>query len=307
MELNMACDKKDKILCCTKIYQKIFTYNRNTNTLESVLFIKPLFCGSICPEDCEINEYDEGSSDLQYITTSVNSCEECRENSGCTSNLAVYFEKSTCSLQQKIVSSSEEAESFISDDMGLVLYKECTSVLLSDSSPSEYQNVLLENAEKSSDCIRPCCYLMTNNKYGCIKIPKPYCDKEKIHQFIDNEIEILDTIVIDDENSDCENANCFPGSTKDNLSAFTKSDNYNCGACCINDTCYEICDSDAEGADVYVNQVLGLEKPILKYELAKFGPRVSASQICKTLQGKFLGYNTLCDQGRCSHYKIIIK
>jgi hypothetical protein len=308
---NMSCEDNDKVLCCKKIYKKIFVEDTQTGTLKPVLMIQPVFCALLCPEDCEENVFDfsDPSIEFDYVNKVVETCAECLEDAGCSENFAIFFDSKSCSFfEQSVVSQQESVElASASEHVFLVEFIPCSNVPLSRSSPTEHNSITENFSKNFSECFKPCCYLLENNTYGCCEIHESKCNILDIQNYIPKfNLNILETKIIEGSES-CLNTSCY-----ENVPHFSEKINENCGICCILNSCYYLCNIKKKNVKDYCLKILGISPPAELLETNFISTEndhdnISAQELCNALQGVFKGYNTVCDENQCDNQKIFFK
>lgn len=295
------CNNNEKIFCCTKFFKLIESFNAVDSIITKTYLVKPVLCREVCPEECELISFDETKT-AQYVTTVASSCDECFKYNGCEINYAIFFNTIDCQLEEVQSSSLEEAQTLVTDTKLLVEFIPCLSSPLSKTDSALYYQLLTEQISKCKSCHKPCCYMLENDTVGCIKIPEADCNPENLRHILNTEINIVNTVVSGNNGETCEGKNCFNQTQNALLDNDTKSGR--CGACCLGEECIHICDVDIKHLDTYIKNTLNINVPInnLLFE----NNIVSAQNLCKALQGNFLGYHTICGSGLCLKNRIIV-
>jgi hypothetical protein len=294
------CNDNEKIFCCTKLYRTIESFNHETYETTSTQLIVPVLCKSVCPDECEASVFDPAKQS-QYVTNIVSSCEECFANNGCAINYAIFFNKTTCSLEEIEVASLVDAENQVTETKILIEFIPCLSAPLSKADPTEFSKLLKQQLSNYEECHKPCCYLLENNTAGCVKLPVDDCDIEVLNKKLNTNARIINVMIVGNFGQSCDDVNCFdlPKNANLNINLGTQF-----GACCINNNCINISDVDADSVNLYVDNVLNINNTNLK-DLAFETGIISAKDLCTALQGIFMGYNTRCNPNICVKTRII--
>jgi len=298
----MSCDESEKVYCCTTLHSTIETYDSGTGNVTKTRSITPIVCLYVCPDECETVAFDE-DLDTQYVTSIVNSLNECSSLEGCEHNYVLLFNSTSCVFTEHIVDNLATAESLTSDTISIVEFIPCLSSFLSSSNNNVFKIKTTKYLDNNTHCHKPCCYLLDNNQSGCIVINPLRCNNQNIQSLfnLNSSLVVLNTTIRDDADS-CENHNCFDTNDHINIDNIYSQ---KCGACCINNNCIKVCDTLYENLDFYEKNVLGTNIGLQNLFAKQYG-NIEAANICNALQGVFLGYDTVCSSKMCVHTKIII-
>jgi hypothetical protein len=302
----MSCEENEKIVCCKKLRKRIETYNALELESEVSVALVPILCYMSCPEDCVDTNFNPDLSN-QYVHVVVEDCEECLNLENiCDKNLALIYNTQDCNLEEYIVSSLEEANNLESETKFLVQYYKCSSALLSESNPYLYSKILESQRTMFENCSVCCHFLNDKNETAFIKVPQSVCNIKHINNMLKFQMNIIDTKV-SNTNSDCEISE-YPEAKKiQDINQHFEKPNKDCGVCCLNSECLNICNINIKYINFYIKNILKYDS-IIDYEtLFPNKETVSAKEICAALQGKFLGYNSLCQDGKCQQTKNFIK